>query len=266
MATLNNPTPGASDKFSKSLAIDGLVAAIGAPNDDTAAIEKGMVYVYVPETNGPAGGSMTVNPVSPVDPGAALTVQFAGWTDATPPLTYQVLVDGVVVAPAGASAHVLITAPSVAGSHVVKGRITDAVGNTSHVSQSITVLTAQETWRKQYFGLPFDYGPGADDRDPDGDGHDNLFEFLAGLDPTDAASRFLLRIESVEGQPKQKAIIFSPLVAGRNYRVMEATSLENPTWQQVGPTSTLADGGERTIIDASAMASRKFYVVEILKP
>ena len=64
---------------------------------------------------------------------------------------------------------------------------------------STTYLTAIENWRQLYFGSGANSGPGADGADPDGDGLTNLFEFVAGLTPTDSASRFNQRIEAVPG-------------------------------------------------------------------
>ncbi len=53
----------------------------------------------------------------------------------------------------------------------------------------VTVLTAFQSWQIQYFGST--NAPSADaGADPDGDGQDNLAEFLAGTDPTNSAAYF----------------------------------------------------------------------------
>ncbi len=46
LATLNNPSPNATDWFGRSVAIDGTTVAIGASLDDTAQTNKGSVYVF----------------------------------------------------------------------------------------------------------------------------------------------------------------------------------------------------------------------------
>jgi len=46
-ATLNNPTPAASDKFGVSVAISGDYAIVGAYMDDTGATDAGSAYIYV---------------------------------------------------------------------------------------------------------------------------------------------------------------------------------------------------------------------------
>ena len=48
VATLNNPDPALSDLFGGSVAIDGTIAAIGSPYDDTVVTDKGSAYVFGP--------------------------------------------------------------------------------------------------------------------------------------------------------------------------------------------------------------------------
>ncbi len=58
----------------------------------------------------------------------------------------------------------------------------------------ITVLTPFQAWQIQYFGSTTNPAAAAN-ADPDGDGQNNLAEFLAGTNPTNSASG--LRITSV---------------------------------------------------------------------
>ena len=129
-----------------------------------------------------------------------------------------------------------------------------------------TGLTVQEAWRQQYFGTVANAGNAADSADPDGDGHDNAFEFVAGLVPNDPASRFLLRVEPVAGQLGQKAIIFGPVVAGRTYGVKSKESLSDPEWTTLTNIAMSDNGSERTIADLEAGLGPKFYVIEITRP
>jgi PKD repeat protein len=61
----------------------------------------------------------------------------------------------------------------------------------------ITVLTPFQAWQIQYFGSTTNPA-GAATADPDGDGQNNLAEFLAGTDPTNSASA--MRIISITMQ------------------------------------------------------------------
>lgn len=66
MVTLNNPSPGANDKFGWSVAIDGTRVVAGAWGDDTAATDAGSVYVYDLSSGTPALPVVTLTKPSPV--------------------------------------------------------------------------------------------------------------------------------------------------------------------------------------------------------
>lgn len=120
-------------------------------------------------------------------------------------------------------------------------------------------------WQHQYFGA--DNPDAAPARDPDGDGQDNGFEFAAGLVPTDPASRFLLWVAAVTGQPGQRDIVFQPLVAGRVYTVLVAPDLTGATWSPLSASSPVVENGnQRTVTDTQAAAAQRFYRIEITKP
>jgi FG-GAP repeat len=266
VATLGNPGPAADDVFGFSVAIHGTTVAVGTPFDDTLIADKGAAYIYGPDSTLPTGGTMTLTPASPVDAGAALTVDFAGWTDASLPLGYTVLIDDVIVSPAGPTVSRTITGPTASGAHILKGRIADAAGNVTEVMQNFTVLTPLESWRRLHFGIITDTGDAADTADPDGDGDENRFEYAAGLIPTDPISRFRLRVEPAPGPPGQVAIIFSPRFTDRTYVVRSKASLADPDWTPLTSSSTTDDGDERTVIDLLATPAQKFYQVEITRP
>jgi len=121
-----------------------------------------------------------------------------------------------------------------------------------------------DSWQNQYFGLN---NPNAGPlMDPDGDGQNNQFEFTAGLIPTDPASRFLLRVEPVAGQPGQKRLIFSPRFDGRTYNILTSTTLEPGSWSTLTGGIVSDNDNERSVTDPNANESRKFYRVEIHKP
>lgn len=121
-----------------------------------------------------------------------------------------------------------------------------------------------DDWQVQYFGTGNPLAaPGVD---ASGNGHTNLFKYIAGLDPLDPADRFKLRIEPVPGQPTQKRVIFSPLVAGRTYTVSAKATLSGGTFMPLGSSSSMDAGDERTVTDLDATGATKFYHVEISKP
>jgi PKD repeat protein len=131
----------------------------------------------------------------------------------------------------------------------------------------ITVLTAFQAWQLQYFGCTAcpQAQPAAD---ADGTGQDNLFKYVAGLNPTNAASKFVFNIASVPNQPTWINLIFSPVVAGRTYTPQATTDLLNIPW---APLTTAAappvtNGVQVTLTDTNALQTRKFYQMEISMP
>ena len=98
-----------------------------------------------------------------------------------------------------------------------------------------------DDWQVLFFGQPPNpnAGPNAD---PDGDGQDNAFEFVAGLIPNDANSRFRLRIEAVAAQPSQRRDDLQPSPKGSHLhsaishpsspRCMESTHRHNAKRQR----------------------------------
>ena len=121
-----------------------------------------------------------------------------------------------------------------------------------------------DTWQRQYFG--HDNPLAAPLLDPDGDGQNNRFEYIAGIVPTNPLSRFLLSIAPVPGTPTHKEIKFSPVYPDRTYTVKFNTTLTGGVWENLTDLSDDNQQPERTVTDRAAVDSAKFYKVEITKP
>lgn len=121
-----------------------------------------------------------------------------------------------------------------------------------------------DDWQVLYFGL--DNPLAAPTQDPDFDGQNNLFEFLAKMIPDDSASFFEIVARAVPGQPGQKEIVFEPRYPDRTYLVQTSTLLTAPSWSTLTPSSFTDNGTERTVNDPNATGPRKFYRVLISKP
>lgn len=121
-----------------------------------------------------------------------------------------------------------------------------------------------DAWQVQYFGLN---NPNAAPLlDADGDGQNNSFEFIAGLVPTNAGSKFSYRIEPVPGFPSQIRIVFSPRLASRNYEILTSLTLAPGSWNALVGGVSADMGNERSITDLNTSGSLKFYQVRIVKP
>ena len=124
-------------------------------------------------------------------------------------------------------------------------------------------------WRQQYFS-----GGGTNTNsvscaacDADGTGQNNLFKYVAGLDPTNPASQFALQIATVGNQAMN--LMFSPISTGRTYTVQLNADLASDTYSDltgfVGP-STNSVNNQVTITDPNAILSNEFYRVHISLP
>jgi hypothetical protein len=121
-----------------------------------------------------------------------------------------------------------------------------------------------DDWQVQYFGLNNPLaGPNAD---PTGGGQNNLFKYIAGLNPLDVNSRFVLNIAPVPGQAAQRNVIFSPRFSDRTYIVKFRTDLATGTWQPLTGTTQSDNATQRTVTDMDATGTEKFYRIEITKP
>ena len=118
-------------------------------------------------------------------------------------------------------------------------------------------------WQVQYFGLNNPQaGPNVD---ASGTGQTNMFKYVAGLVPTDPASRFSVWVEPVPGQTAQVRVIFFPRLDGRTYTVKASPSLAAGSWAPLGSSSTTDNGNERTVTDLNASGTKRFYTVEVQK-
>lgn len=121
-----------------------------------------------------------------------------------------------------------------------------------------------DSWQYRYFGLDNpDAAPGAN---PDCDPHDNAFECIANLVPTNAASRFYLRAEAVPGQPGWNNLIFGPRFENRTYIPQYSTTLLPGSFWTLGTGVTTDRDTERTVTDTNATGQVKFYRIQITNP
>jgi hypothetical protein len=122
-----------------------------------------------------------------------------------------------------------------------------------------------DSWQVQYFGLNNPNGVAG--ADADGTGQNNLFKYVAGLDPTNPASIFILKIASVPGQPSRKNLIYNPIADGRTYTPQFRTNLVTGAWTTLsgisGPVTNIT---QATVTDLGATNQTKFYRIDISLP
>ncbi len=120
-----------------------------------------------------------------------------------------------------------------------------------------------DDWQVLHFGQPpnANASPSAD---PDGDGRNNLMEFLSGFLPTDAASAFQFRILGYSG-PGVMDFRLNKIIPGRTYSLKESANLIAP-FVTVKVFSAASVETDKLIQDTGAPADRNFYIIEISRP
>ncbi len=122
-----------------------------------------------------------------------------------------------------------------------------------------------DSWQVQYFGT--NNPNAAPNVDVDGTGQNNFFKYVAGLDPTNPTSIFVLQIVNVIGQPSQKNLIFNPIVDGRTYLVESTTDLLAGSYALLDSASaSQTNGNQINVTDLNATPAPKFYHVHISLP
>jgi beta-glucanase (GH16 family) len=137
-------------------------------------------------------------------------------------------------------------------------------GTNSTQASAMTAFTGPFAgWQTQYFGSPTNPLAAAN-VDADGTGQNNLFKYVAGLDPTNPSSVFMLTIASVTNQPTQMNLIFSPMVSSRTYKPQFNTDMVSGVWTQLtGYAGPVTNGSQGTITDMNAVLSNEFYRIDI---
>jgi len=112
---------------------------------------------------------------------------------------------------------------TTSGTDTVMLVVSGPSGVSTNIQQNCIVVgpipNPPEAWQMQYFGCT-DCPQAAGAADPDGDGQNNLAEFLAGTDPTNSASAF--RITGVTQEGDDVRITWT-MADGRTNAVQAAT-------------------------------------------
>ena len=111
-----------------------------------------------------------------------------------------------------------------------------------------------DNWESSYFGSPTGADP---DADSDGDTMKNGAEYIAGTNPTNAAS--YLKVSGIAAT--SSALITFEAVAGRTYTVEYSDDLTNPVWGKVADVTPLTADGPVSVTDANPQPDRYYRLV-----
>ena len=214
----------------------------------------------------PPTASFTISPTGGVAP---LTVTFADASTGNITNWFWSFGDGATTnATTPGMQHTYPTGGTYTVTEIVTGP-----GGSSTAAQAnyITVLSPTQAsqfqaWLSQYFNCT-NCVQALTRADADGIGQNNLFKYVADLDPTNPASVFVLNVTSVTSPPTQMNLSFSPVAEGRTYTPQFSTDLVSGVWSPLTTyTGPLTNGNQVTITDTNPISPQEFYRIDISLP
>jgi len=226
-----------------------------------AAARVGAIVAVVLASAGALRGD-TTNIFSPV-----VSYQYAQGMAATPLVSYQ-HPDGIAVSPVVSFDY----PDGISFSRAISYRYDESGAFSplaSYYYQFVLDSVGDgipDLWRARYFG---GYGTATDSLscatgDASGTGQNNWFKYIAGLDPTNPASVFVLVLTNAGSG--RADIVFNPRWSDRTYEVEASTNLLVGGFLPLARAGTNDAGAARTVIDLNAADPQRFYRVRIHYP
>jgi hypothetical protein len=218
-----------------------------------AAFSNPTSYNSMSDSHGNGNYALTLLPVNPISQTPGLTgnvvigtLYVTIPTNADSSSAYAVVFDHASASPNG-----LASFPN----QTKTGLITLADRSASSWGDGIP-----DSWRLRYF-LTLNNVLSATNADADGDGCNNLQEYLAGTDPTDPKSFFKnIGTDQAAAQQPSDCVISWPSVSGKQYVIERSPSLSTPFWTSIATNN--GTGSTMEYHDATSGGLR-FYRVRV---
>jgi PKD repeat protein len=220
---------------------------------------------YISVSLPPPSASFTAIPTGGVTP---LTVTFADASTGNITNWFWNFGDGNTTnATTRGMQHTYATAGTYGVTEIVTGL--GGFSTTTRANYITALLAAQfQAWQLQYFNCT-NCVLAQLNVDADGTGQNNLFKYIAGLDPTNPASMFVLNVASGTNQSQAMNLNFNPLAIGRTYTPQFSTDLVSGVWMPLttymGPVTNIG-GTQVTITDTNPIPPQEFYRIDISLP
>lgn len=267
--TVNDTTDGGGQRAtSANYTMDGSVGGIGGISSNVAPPET-LKAGYIGQLTEVTNLAVTASPAATNENATSQLGGIAGLDDAT-----------VTVL---AGSNILWSAPGFPISSISAAGLATAMSVYSNTFGTVTGC---------YLGMtgsgmdsnPDNFGSYAGDGLPDGwqvryfgtnnplgmacatncTGQNNLYTYIADLDPTNPASVF--EVVAVSNQPPDRVVCFRTTSTGRVYRLLYATNLVSGVWTNLpGATWTPGLAGQMSLCDTNAAAVR-FYRIHVQVP
>jgi len=195
---------------------------------------------------------------------AGQTATFTVGTTFSLPLYYQWRKDGADIAGAtGASYTTTATTANDTG-EVFTVVISNDKGSVTSSNATLTAVMPYQSWQLQYFGCT--NCPQADpNADASGTAQNNWFKYVAGLNPTNPASRFVLKA-AIANPATGVQLSYGPLASGRSYKPWACTNLASNWTALTNCLGPVSNAGNATLTDTNPALPAKFYRLSISYP
>ena len=197
---------------------------------------------------------------------AGQTATFTAGAAFSVPLYYQWQRNGTNIGGATGASYTTPAVTTNDAGAVFGVVISNDKGPVTSSNATLTIVMPYQSWQLEYFGCT-NCPQAAPNADPTGTGQNNWFKYVAGLNPTNPASRFVLTAASVTNPPAGFKLTYGPLAAGRTYTPLSCTNLTAGHWTPLaGYLGPVIDAGIATLTDTNLSTPARFYRLSISYP
>lgn len=182
------------------------------------------------------------------------------------PLYYQWRENGTNINGATSASYTTPLLTTNAADEVFDVVITNDKGSVTSSPATLVLVLPYQNWQLQHFGCT-NCPQASPDADTDGTGQNNWFKYIAGLNPTNPASRFALSAAAITNPTTGVKLTYGPIAAGRTYTPWLSSNLFATSWTTLtGYLGPIMSAGNATLTDTNFALPSRFYRLSISYP